>query len=268
MLTYIDVGAAGELDSKWRRQITERKNVDYIGFEPDSRSYESGNLTRLPVALGELERRRHLHLTAKPQVSSLLRPSKAVLQRYQDVSRFDVVGLTEMSVTPIDALALRGKYFFMKLDTQGTELEILRGATATLSKTLGIVVEVEFQQIYEKQPLFSDLDPWLRQHGFTLEDFVTLKRWTRREGGGPGQLVFGDALYLKDLDHLDLDLEGLAAFAEIARAYSREDLLLKIKNQGFPISKSTLRAARRSTQVRAALSLLNNKLGLDYFHFA
>lgn len=147
MLTYVEVGAAGPLDPRWKRQIEKKLTVDYVGFEPDDRSHEPGNLNFIPVALGHRAELRKLNLTKKPQVSSLLSPNKSTLERYLDVSRFEVVGTKKMRVQALDDVGLNGKYFLINLDTQGKELEILRGAVQILKKTLAIVVEVEFQEI-------------------------------------------------------------------------------------------------------------------------
>ena len=56
----------------------------------------------------------------------------------------------------------------MKLDTQGSELDILRGATEALRTCAIIDIEVEFNPIYEDQPLFCDVDRLMRDNGFVL----------------------------------------------------------------------------------------------------
>jgi hypothetical protein len=91
---------------------------------------------------------------------------------------------------------------FLDLDTQGTELEILQGAAAFLSTSVvAIKTEVEFAELYQGQPLFGDLDRYLRDLGFVLFDLsrshcrrqiVPADQLTR------GQLVWGDAVYLRD----------------------------------------------------------------------
>jgi hypothetical protein len=94
---------------------------------------------------------------------------------------------------------------FIKLDTEGSELDILKGAEKTLKNSvLGISVEVEFIKMYIDQPLFSDIDQYLRSLNFELYD-LDLNRKTRSSlspysssNVGIGQLVQGQALYLRD----------------------------------------------------------------------
>ena len=60
------------------------------------------------------------------------------------------------------------------------------------------------------RPLFADIDAHLRALGFTLFDLRELNRWRRRTLAGAnypswidsGQLMYGNALYLRDLPAL------------------------------------------------------------------
>ncbi|MBF0245425.1 MAG: hypothetical protein HQL31_09170 [Planctomycetes bacterium] len=66
---------------------------------------------------------------------------------------------------------------------------------------LGIEVEVEFQPLYAGQPLFSDVDSYVRNHlGLQIQDLGKYY-WKYPEGinvgSTQGQLIFGDALYLR-----------------------------------------------------------------------
>jgi len=53
----------------------------------------------------------------------------------------------------------------------------------TLNNVVGIEVEVEFSELYEKQPLFNDVDNFIRDKGFELFD---LRRgyWIRKVAAG------------------------------------------------------------------------------------
>lgn len=104
-----------------------------------------------------------------PELSSLLEPLAEVVGRpgwrVRRVERVDTVSLDELTARgelpqPID---------FLKLDTQGSELEILRsGEGAVLDGVLGVGVEVEFRELYREQPRFSEVEQYLRERGFEL----------------------------------------------------------------------------------------------------
>ena len=56
---------------------------------------------------------------------------------------------------------------FVKLDTQGTELYILKGMQHTLTRSIfSVEVEVEFIEMYQDQPLFNEVDSFMRERRF------------------------------------------------------------------------------------------------------
>ena len=56
----------------------------------------------------------------------------------------------------------------VKIDTQGSELQVLEGAADALATVRAVEVEVEFNPLYEGVCLFGDIDRFLRSHGFVL----------------------------------------------------------------------------------------------------
>ena len=83
-----------------------------------------------------------------------------------------------------------GNVDLLKLDLQGYELEALRGCGALLNRVKIITTEIEFVPLYDDQPLFGDIDIYLRTHGFKLLNLYEL--YTHPDG----QLTAGDAVYL------------------------------------------------------------------------
>ena len=60
----------------------------------------------------------------------------------------------------------------LKLDTQGSELEILRGLRRDqFANVLAVEVEIEFHEVYRGQPLFPEVHQFMRDAGFALLDF-------------------------------------------------------------------------------------------------
>jgi hypothetical protein len=57
---------------------------------------------------------------------------------------------------------------FLKLDVQGGELLVLRGAAETLRLTEAVYLEVSFQELYEGQPLIEEVIGFLRSCGFAF----------------------------------------------------------------------------------------------------
>ena len=63
---------------------------------------------------------------------------------------------------------------FMKIDVQGGELDILRHGVNTLGNVTVVQLEVEFVPVYKDQPLFGDLQVFLRDQGFQLHKFIDI----------------------------------------------------------------------------------------------
>jgi FkbM family methyltransferase len=205
-LVLIDVGASGGPPHRW---LNLGDKVEIIGFEPDSRAAES--LTSGPgfrtvrVALYSEAGKHRFYRTRKQECSSLFPPNRAFVNGFPESDRFDVIGTGEIDVDTLDRQVIAaeiGDPDFLKLDVQGAELAVLRGATKTLQQQLvGVQIEVCFVPLYEGQPLFSDVDTFLREFGFELFD-LSCEFWKRdsRVGDARGQLVFADALYLKSAE--------------------------------------------------------------------
>ena len=221
-LVLADVGARGGVKASWA-QATAHLRV--IGFEPDPKEYarlaagaaESGGRTVVfPTALHNRQATLPLYIARDRGLTSIFPPNRSFLDAFPDAARFDTIEVQHLDVDTLDH-QLESQSIddidFIKVDTQGSELFVLQGATSTLERSVvGVEVEVEFASIYQEQPLFADVDRHLRDLGFQLFDLrpVYWKRDTGRSLGGPyGQIVWADALYLKQLPVLSAMVRGL-----------------------------------------------------------
>jgi len=89
-------------------------------------------------------------------------------------------------------LALHGPAF-LKLDVQGFELHVLRGATNTLRATDVVMSEVLFENLYAGQADFRTLANFLAGHGFRFLEFADERRLPPL-----GRLVYADAVFVKE----------------------------------------------------------------------
>lgn len=210
-LLYIaDIGASGGLDSRWEKYAPYYRSVL---FEPDQRAFcdlkSSAGVKSVIInkALSDKDAEITFNLCRKQQVSSAHLPNYEFINKFPDPSRFEVTKKLKLSADSLDGQLLRNKieYIdFIKIDTQGHELAILKGAMKTIPQATGIEVEVGFAPIYDNQPQFGEIDGFLRSFGFEVID-ISRAYWKRSipsDYRGKGQIVCGDALYFKTPENL------------------------------------------------------------------
>jgi FkbM family methyltransferase len=97
-------------------------------------------------------------------------------------------------------LATAGPYF-IKLDTQGSELEVLKGAEMiVLPRTDAVLVETSLLAFFENGPLIHELISYMQQTGFSIYDIVDLQY--RPLDGAMSQ---ADLLFVRTNSHLRQD---------------------------------------------------------------
>ncbi len=248
-----------------------------VGFEPDRE--ECQRLTRLaedqpwrsvtyvPCGLGAADSTAVFHVGRSRGTSSLYRPKQSLLGRFPNGERYDVVATEYVAVRSLDRIFDEAKpdiprrVDFLKIDAQGAELDILKGARSTLCRqAVGVEVEVAFTRIYDSQALFRDVDAFLEACGFTLFK-LRRKGWVRRScedrpARSAGQLIAGDALYLRDpLDEGRRTLPELCghqveALVLIATLYDLNDFALEILSDPKLSALVDAEAIRRSVEER------------------
>jgi len=106
-----------------------------------------------------------------------------------------------------DLLASVMQVDLLKLDIQGFELAALEGARNLLGRTNVVHCEVEFGPIYLDQPLFSDVEKYLRSLGFEFVDFHGMGRYFSpnmpQVNGSPERLLWADAIFIRVLREND-----------------------------------------------------------------
>lgn len=65
---------------------------------------------------------------------------------------------------------------FIKIDVQGYELEVLKGANNTLQNVKALLIEVNFLDIHVNVPLHASITSWLNDRGFVAFDVCGLTR--------------------------------------------------------------------------------------------
>jgi len=218
-LSLLDVGARGGIGYPWSN--AKSGNLNVILVEPDLQEVEllkkHHQVDILPYALWSKETDLILNINNDPGTSSVFEPNMLFLRQFDDSQRFEVKNKNTVSTTTIDDLDTNGKLTdvdFMKIDIQGAELDVLKGGVNYLKNNLvGLESEVEFSSMYQDQPLFSELEIFVREElGLELWD-IRKTYWkysqSRYTSQTKGRLIFGDALFLRPIPTLDTWLLGM-----------------------------------------------------------
>lgn len=197
-------------------------NLTIYGFDADEDACFSANQElkskpinwqekHIPIALSNSTGESTLYVTKGVDCSSIYPPNETFLNRFAVLNNHLKLDFSvEIETTTLDNFCQLEKIKnidFLYLDIQGGELKVLEGAKKILNQSiLGVQLEVEFSPLYQNQPLFSDLDPYLRNYGFALFDLNTDHPMCRRPRSISslystqkiGQLLWADALYFRD----------------------------------------------------------------------
>lgn len=239
----VDIGA-NPIDSEPPYAAMLRAgDAEVVGFEPNRVALavldaRKGPLERyFPHAVGD-GARHVLHICQAPGMTSLLEPDPAVLSLFHGFPDWGRVLSTEIvNTVRLDDVAETEGADLLKLDIQGAELMVLRHAQARLRDAVVIQAEVEFLPLYKGQPLFSEMEIFLRGQGFALHRFFPeVSRAVRPmlvnddPYAGLGQLVWADAVFIRDLTRLDAlsDRQLLAMAAILHDAYGAFDIAFRL----------------------------------------
>lgn len=215
-LGFVDVGSLGGVHPVVA-PIAEY--VHALCFEPDAESFDAlerkyaakhayAGVTLQRVALaGEVDPRRALHVSVTPTNTSLLEPNPAFIERYR-AERFRESHVAHVATTTLDRAIYetpRPQRFgeFIKLDTQGSEYEILAGAARVLDeRCVAVLCEVEFFEVYRGQKTLVDIAQLLRGHGLALyalySHYRSAGKLDRRSRDTEERLMWADAVFFKD----------------------------------------------------------------------
>src|SRR5690606_16129669 len=123
-------------------------------------------------------------------------PARSSLLHTQGANNLEAEEI-EVPVHRLDKLlapdSLRGDVL-LKIDTEGMELDVLRGATGVLGRIKYVIAETSVRDRHKNSYRFADLVGFLADHGFHLYDALRL---TRTKALVPGASIM-DAVFMNE----------------------------------------------------------------------
>jgi FkbM family methyltransferase len=194
----IDAGASDGRIS--RRLLQKFPAAQTYAFEPNPlyaetlRQYAKDDNRFHPqfLALSDHEGTATLHVTESPGSTSLFTPGSRLAEI--EPGGASVKSAEQVELVTIDQWAQRSGNLaiqLMKFDIQAGELKALQGAVRVLEgSTLLVYTEIWFNPAYDGGAIYSEIDLFLREHGFALYDMF------KPRYGPNGFLMWANAVFL------------------------------------------------------------------------
>lgn len=240
----VDVGANPIDGTAPYQRLLDDGLARLVGFEPNLDALtklnerKGPNETYLPFAVAD-GRNHKIRYCIAPGMTSLLEPN-AELYRYfhgfPDWGR--VVSEQMVDTVRLDDVPEIINLDLLKIDIQGGELMVFQNARRLLTKCTVVQTEVEFLPLYHNQPLFSEVELFLRKLGFIFHKFwpeptsrvISPLLVNNNIYAGLSQLVWADAVFVRDFTRLDvLSSDQLLRMSLIMHdIYGSFDLVLRL----------------------------------------
>ena len=242
LTTIVDVGANPIDGEPPYKAMLAAGLCEVIGFEPQAEALarleqKKGPRERyLPHALGD-GTRQMLNVCALEGMTSLLVPDPAHLALF---NLFPIWGQVKNQIPvdthKLDDIAEIAAMDFLKMDAQGSERDVLAHGRARLKDAVAVQTEVSFVPLYKGQPVFGEIDLFLRGEGFLPHCVTGTKIWPiapmvigDQPNRGVRQLLETDMVYVRDFSAPEnMTVEQWKQLALIAHhCYGSYDLALK-----------------------------------------
>lgn len=254
-IDIVDIGANPIDGEAPYKGLLDKGLARVTGFEPNPEALarlnasKTKNETYLPDAVfdGSMQ---ELKLCKTPGMTSLLEPNTELLSYFHGFPEWGtVIGRQMVQTVRLDDVRRIKNIDFLKIDIQGGELEVLRNGKNRLDDCVVIQTEVEFLPMYKEQPLFSEVEQFLRSRGFLFHRFFPLVSRAVQPllvendiYRGLSQEFWADAIFVKDFTKFNqltaLKLKKLALI--LHDVYGSYDIVLRALMSHDNISKSKL----------------------------
>lgn len=182
----LDVGANIGQYAKSLRKIGYCGYI--ISFEPIKSSYEAliehskddPKWHIYNLALGSVNDTKSINVTKGSDLTSFLKPNeyaKRLFKTKADIDQIEMVEIRRLDELLPEILdGIKEPKLFLKTDTQGYDLEVLKGASLVMDKVLALQSEISMVPIYERMPGFLEALDEYRRVGLEITGFYPVSR--------------------------------------------------------------------------------------------
>jgi FkbM family methyltransferase len=130
------------------------------------------------LALGEVKEQKKINVFDASDFSSLLKPSEFGKETFDQLKtmREELIEINTLDNFLLENGLSQYKKILLKMDTQGFDLSVFRGAKETLGCICAIVSEVSFAPIYDGMPNYHAALSEYESHGFAITGLFPVTR--------------------------------------------------------------------------------------------
>lgn len=169
--TILDIGAARGQWSEAARMVYPAAQI--YAFEPISESYkmlhermkDDKRFLAFNFALSDESGKTTFGLNDFPDSSSILKMTEDHKIEFTQTKNEKVIEIETLRLDSIDEINIVGPVF-IKMDVQGAELMVLKGAEKIFDKIDGIQLELNFENFYESQATYNEICDFMFSHNF------------------------------------------------------------------------------------------------------
>ena len=182
----LDVGANQGQYGRTLRKAGYKGRI--VSFEPVKETFQilkshadrDGNWRVNNFALGANAGESAIHVTRATILSSFRQPNAFSMDKYSwgmPIVRDETVKIRTLDDVFEECLAgLKSPQVFLKMDTQGFDLQVFVGATRSLPRVLGLQSEISIQPIYEGVPDYLEALSTYTKAGFVISGLYPVSR--------------------------------------------------------------------------------------------
>lgn len=172
----LDIGAnTGQFAKQMRDDIEYSGNI--ISFEPLSSEYKvlkekaenDDKWKAINCAIGDVEEKSKINISGNSYSSSIL---NMLVSHEKSAPESKYIGEEEIYIKTLDSimneLSINQKNIYLKIDTQGFESKVIKGAEISLGRIDTIQLEMSLIPLYKDELLFNDMYNLLSSKGYSL----------------------------------------------------------------------------------------------------
>lgn len=197
--TVLDVGA--NVGNFTQMISTVLKKINIYAFEPLAGCYTDfikntehlKNAKVFNCALGDKDSESNIYHNEFSPSSSLLKMKQLHKDIFPQTKNFISEKINTRALDSFGNEIVWAPKILLKIDVQGYELNVLKGAINSLGKIDIIICEVLFVELYENQARFDDIYKFLIERNFSYKG-----NFDQVADNKTGRIIYADAIFVKN----------------------------------------------------------------------